>query len=306
MKNPSEQKCFNPTQIIFACTTLCNLHCAHCFVNRLTVKLNSDDAKKLILSCKNSPESQIDKIGFSGGEPFLALDFMTDVIKCARENDFMFDQIMTNGVWWNSKEELYKALTKIKEAGYDGKIGISYDNFHGQNYEKIRTFCSAVNETFGEENINIQAVADPLLGDSDSEKLEAELNSLGEDFAADIYILPQTFLGTDERGWQSKKWFKEDFCQGPGQILFVHPSGDIAPCCGFANENKELFIGKITDSFEAIMEKAAKNKMIQLCFTKGLLQEAKQEEKNGKKMPGKGRTDDICTFCDFLCKQRLF
>lgn len=303
MKNMPEQKGFNPAEIIFACTTLCNLHCAHCFVNRLTVKLDSNGAKKLILSCKNSPQSQIDKIGFSGGEPFLALDFMIQVIKCARENDFMFDQIMTNGVWWNSKEELNETLLKIKDAGYDGKIGISYDNFHGQNYEKIRTFCAAVNEIFGEENINIQAVADPLLNGKDSDKLESELNSLCQDFSADIFILPQTFQGNDERGWQSKKWFKEDYCEGPGQILFVHPSGDIAPCCGFANENKELFIGKITDSFETIMDNASKNKMIQLCFTQGLLRRAKEAEKAGKKLPGTGRTDDICTFCDFLCKQ---
>ncbi len=303
MKNPSEQKGFNPTEIIFACTTLCNLHCAHCFVNRLTVKLNADDAKNLILSCKNSPESQIDRIGFSGGEPFLALDFMTQVIKCARENDFMFDQIMTNGVWWNSKEELTETLLKIKEAGYDGKFGISYDNFHGQNYEKIRTFCASVNEIFGEENINIQAVADPLLSDEESDKLETELNSLCQDFAADIFILPQTFQGTDERGWQSRKWFKEDYCQGPGQILFVHPTGDIAPCCGFANENKELFTGRITDSFKTLMENAGKNKMIQLCFAQGLLRQAKEAEKAGIKMPGTGRTDDICTFCDFMCRQ---
>ncbi len=294
---------FNPTQIIFACTTLCNLRCAHCFVNRLTVKLDANDAKKLILSCKNSPQSQIDKIGFSGGEPFLALNFMTEVIKCARENDFMFDQIMTNGVWWNSKEELDKTLLKIREAGYDGKIGISYDNFHGQNYEKIRTFCKAVNEIFGEENINIQAVADPLLDDEKSDKLESELNALSEDFAADIFILPQTFQGNDERGWQSKKWFKEDFCEGPGQILFVHPTGDIAPCCGFANENCQLFIGKITDSFETIMENAGKNKMIQTCFCDGLLKKAKKLEKSGEKFPNNARTDDICTFCDFLCRQ---
>ena len=302
MKKNSSTKGFNPTEIIFACTTLCNLRCAHCFVNRLTTKLNAEDAKKLILSCKNNSESQIDKIGFSGGEPFLALDFMAETIKFARENDFMFDQIMTNGDWWKNESDLREILQKICDAGYDGKIGVSYDNFHAQNYERIRTFCKTANEIFGEENLTIQAVADPLLDEENSEKLEAELNALSEDFAADIFIFPQTFQGDDERGWPSKKWFKEDFCEGPGQILFVHPTGDIAPCCGFANENKELFIGKITDSFEKIMENAKENKMTQACFCGGLLKHAKEIEKSGKKMPGNGRTNDICTFCDFLCK----
>lgn len=302
MKKNSSPKGFNPTEIIFACTTLCNLRCAHCFVNRLPTKLNAEDAKKLILSCKNNPESQIDKIGFSGGEPFLALDFMAETIKFARENDFMFDQIMTNGDWWKNESDLRETLQKTCDSGYDGKIGVSYDNFHSQNYERIRIFCKTVNEIFGEENLTIQAVADPLLDEENSEKLEAELNALSEDFAADIFILPQTFQGDDERGWQSKKWFKEDFCEGPGQILFVHPTGDIAPCCGFANENKELFIGKITDSFEKIMGNAKENKMIQACFCDGLLKHAKELEKSGEIFPAKARTADICTFCDFLCK----
>ncbi len=302
MKKNSSSKGFNPTEIIFACTTLCNLRCAHCFVNRLPTKLNTGDAKKLILSCKNNSESKIDKIGFSGGEPFLALDFMTETIKFARKNDFMFDQIMTNGDWWKTESDLRETLQKICDAGYDGKIGVSYDNFHAQKYERIRTFCKTVNEIFGEEILTIQAVADPLLDDEKSEKLENELDSLSEDFSADIFILPQTFQGDDKRGWQSKKWFKEDFCEGPGQILFVHPTGDIAPCCGFANENSALFIGKITDSFEKIMENAKENKMVQACFCDGLLKHAKKLEKSGEKFPCNARTNDICTFCDFLCR----
>lgn len=300
LKNDASPRGFNPTEIIFACTTLCNLRCAHCFVERIPEKLDAEDAKKLILSCRENPNSKIEKIGFSGGEPFLAPDFLREVISFSRKNDFMFDQIMTNGVWWNNENELSAELKKIYDAGYDGKIGISYDNFHGQNYQKIRAFCKAVNEIFGEESISIQAAADPFLDDEKTEKLERELNALSEDFSADIFILPQTFAGNDERGWKSKKWFREDFCAGPGNILFVHPTGDIAPCCGFANENRALFIGKITDSFEKIMQNASRNKMVKLCFETGLSRRAKEIEKSGKKMPGTGRTGDICTFCDFL------
>lgn len=296
---------FSPTEIIFASTTLCNLHCAHCFVNRTSLKLNINDAKSLILSCKQSESSQIDKIGFSGGEPFLYLDFLTEIIKFSRDNDFMFDQIMTNGDWWKDEAGLRETLQKIYDAGYDGKIGVSYDNFHAQKFERIQTFCAAVNEIFGEENLTIQAVADPFLDEEKSNQLESELNSLCNDFAADIFILPQTFQANDERGWQSKKWFKEDFCSGPGNILFVHPTGDIAPCCGFANEDKPLFIGKITDSFEKIMHNASENKMIQDCFSSGLLKRAKEMEKSGEKFPAKGRTSDICTFCDFVCKNKF-
>ncbi len=290
---------FIPTEIIFSSTTMCNLHCAHCFVDRKPVSLSVENAVNFLDSCKNSVNCKIEKVGFSGGEPFLAMDFLCGVINFARKNDFMFDQIMTNGVWWKNEDELNEKLQNIYNAGYDGKIGISYDNFHGQNYNKIRDFCAAVNKIFGEENINIQAVADPFLDDGKTEKLESELNALCGDFSADIFILPQTFQSEDMRGWQSAEWFREDFCQGPGNILFVHPDGNIAPCCGFANENRALFIGKITDSFDTVMQNASRNPMTKLCFEKGLSSLIPRLEKEGK-LPGK--TVDICTFCDFVAK----
>lgn len=290
---------FTPTEIIFSSTTLCNLHCAHCFVKRDSVSLSAEKAMDFLSSCRKSKDCKIDKVGFSGGEPFLAMDFLYKVITFSRKNDFMFDQIMTNGVWWKDEEELTQTLQKIYDAGYDGKIGISYDNFHGQNYGKIRAFCRSVNKIFGEESISVQAVADPILDDEKTEKLESELDALGNDFSADIFILPQTFQSEDKRGWQSDEWFKEDLCQGPGNILFVHPDGNIAPCCGFANENCALFIGKITDSFEKVMQNANKNPMVKLCFEKGLSSLIPKLEKENK-LPGK--TGDICTFCDFIAK----
>lgn len=292
---------FNPTEIIFACTTLCNLHCSHCFVERIPEKLNIEDAKKFILSCKENPKSKIGKIGFSGGEPFLAQEFLCEVINFSRKNDFMFDQIMTNGVWWKDETELFKILEKIYNAGYDGKIGISYDKFHGQNYEKIRTFCKTVNEIFGEESISIQAVMNSFF--KDDKKLKDELNSLSKDFSANIFILPQSFSANDERAWKSRKWFKEDFCAGPGNILFVHPTGKITHCCGFANENPNLFIGNINQSFDEILENAEKNKMVNIVYNLGLEKYRKFLKKEKIKFPGK--TNDICSFCDFICKNNF-
>ena len=87
---------FSPTEIIFSTTTACNLHCEHCFINRTPHKLEISDAVRLIESCVESG-GQIDRIGFSGGEPFLYMDFLIEVTKSAISHDLMFDQIMTNG-----------------------------------------------------------------------------------------------------------------------------------------------------------------------------------------------------------------
>lgn len=285
---------FCPTEIIFSATTACNLHCSHCFVNREAKKIDSEDAVKFLKSAVDT-DSSIDRLGFSGGEPFLYLDFILDLTKAALSMDLMFDQIMTNGDWWTTEENLTETLTKLYEAGYDGKIGLSWDSFHGQSTERMLTFIKTVQKIFGSDSINIQSVSD----NTDNKNLISEIPD-----GIPVFTLPQTFQSNDNRAWQAKKWFKDDYCEGPGQILFIHPDGNIAPCCGFANENKELFIGNIKQDFSTVMNQAAENKMISICYEKGLgkykKELKKQLKKNGQKFPGK--CSDICSFCDFVCR----
>jgi MoaA/NifB/PqqE/SkfB family radical SAM enzyme len=267
---------FDPKEIIFAATTACNLHCEHCFVNREPLRLDIGQAIEFLRDCAGS--GKIERVGFSGGEPFLYMDFLIALTKETVTLDLLFDQIMTNGDWWKDEADLRNTLKTLYDAGYDGKIGLSWDEYHGQKQERMETFIGVVHEIFGEGSLVIQAV--------------------GKD-------LPRTYPSEDSRAWQSSRWFREDYCQDPGNIFYVHANGSIAPCCGFANENSALFIGKITDSFETIMKNAASNVLIQRCFTEGFGHYRRHDLKKklralGKKLPGK--TSDICSFCDFVCK----
>ena len=277
---------FCPTEIIFACTSACNLKCAHCFVDRNPRKLEISQALALLNNCV-AAGSPIERVGFSGGEPFLYMDFLLEVSRAVVAHDLLFDQIMTNGDWWKEEQELRNTLQSLYDVGYDGKIGLSWDEYHGQSEERMLTFIKTVQEIFGEEAINVQRV----------ESSEVLRQAQEPHNGIPVYTLPRTYPGDDPLAWKSKHWFKEDYCQGPGNILYVHSDGNIAPCCGFANENPELFIGRITDSFETIMENAARNEMVQLCFTKGL-----SRYRRFKKFPGK--TSDICSFCDYVCKNK--
>jgi len=292
---------FNPREIIFSVTDSCNLHCGHCFISRSSHKLNCEEAINFLKSYKayeDSPKNtravKIDKIGFSGGEPFLALDLICNITKAALQMDFFFDQIITNGDWWLNEEDLVKKLQKLYDAGYDGKIGLSWDSFHAQNKERMEIFIGAVQELFGEDSISIQSVIpfeNPKLIIPNVEKSE-----LGD---IPLYTIKQCFPGKDPRSWQARKWFKDDYCEGPGQILYVHPTGNIAPCCGFANENPQLFVGRLSDSFESVMDKAYQNKMVKLCYEEGLRKYQKKLKKAGHHFPGK--CDEICAFCDYIC-----
>ena len=129
-------------------------------------------------------------------------DFLFEVTKFAIEKDFMFDQIMTNGCWWKSEEELFQTLQQLFEIGYDGKIGLSWDIFHNQEEEKITTFIEQVHKVFGSDSLVIQTVkpfAQNLKKMTDeemslfekSQKLGKTIKSLFPEVP--LYVLPQSF-----------------------------------------------------------------------------------------------------------------
>lgn len=284
------KKGFYPEEVIFEVTQSCNMNCGHCFVTKSSEKLEFKNVEQFLLECK---KAGINRIGFTGGEPFLNLNFILEAVTFAVNNDFLFDQIATNGDWWKNPQELFNALQQLYEVGYDGKFCLSWDNFHGQSPERMFVFIKTVQQVFGENVLNVQYVTD----DNGSTEI---LQSLEQNFATiPVYKMPQTFSSENQNAWNKESWFTEDYCQGPGNILFVHTNGTIAPCCGFANENPQLLIGTINDSFETIMKKAAENKMVKQCFYKGLSR-LRRSLKLRKKIPGK--TTDNCTFCEWACK----
>ena len=301
-----KQRGFNPDEIIFSATSACNLHCEHCFVDREARRLDIGVAVAFLRDC--AAGGKIERVGFTGGEPFLYMDFLVALTKETVALELLFDQIMTNGDWWKDETDLNKALQTLYDAGYDGKIGLSWDKYHGQSEERMTTFINAVQTIFGEESINIQQVQENC-PDSHAELVSASLsteNGFRNQFGmTNIYTLPRTYPSPDTRAWQDKHWFKEEYCQGPGNVLYVHADGNIAPCCGFANENPALFIGKITDSYETLIKNAANNKLVQLCFEEGLSHYRRHGLKKmlkarHEKLPG--RTSSICSFCDYICR----
>lgn len=314
---------FNPEEIIFAVTTACNLHCPHCFVNRNPFNLKAEDAVNFLKSVNDSPDSSIEKVGFSGGEPFLRPDFLYQVIKAAIDMDFMFDRIMTNGDWWKNEEDLRATLQEVYDAGYDGKIGLSYDTFHAQSEERIASFIQTVWDIFGSDAVEIQSVkSEGESGSGTTQMLKSLAKKLNLSYEEEIsksglgiatlsdgehflpaYIQTESYQAGDIRAWKDKSWFKDQHCTEMGQILFVHATGDIAPCCGFANENKALFIGKITDTFDDVLKNAGQSRMIKICYEEGLSSQIKVLKELGK-LP-EGKTCDICTFCDLLCKAEI-
>jgi len=319
---------FKPDEVIFASTSQCNLECEHCRVERMPSNLAAKDAIKFLKSCR---PSGIEKVGFSGGEPFLRPEFLYEVCEAAVELDMYFDRLMTNGVWFKNEARLREVLEELHESGFDGTFGVSVDSYHVQDVKKLAVFfrtafivwgrkdCCEIISVRTEDEAAFMKKLETLSGflggkivrDEDGEPiaiankkfLERKEDDEDDPEALIINIASMSYsAAAEEEAWDADEWFEDDFCAGPGNVLYVHPNGNVAPCCGFANENEALKIGNIKrDNCARVLAKAAENPIVAACYDEGLATVRKRVMKK-EKFPGK--TDDMCFFCDWMCKNR--
>lgn len=315
---------FYPDEVIFAPTAACNLGCAHCFSRAIGPEkeaLSVEGACAFLSSCLAAGREDI-LVGFSGGEPFLRLDFLCEVSAFAAKKGFLFSRVITNGAFGASHGERVKALKRLFGAGFDGKVALSFDSFHGQGAKAAARFIRAAIDISGDSSAaEIWSAIPADLGDEAFLGAFREAAALlgaeaplsfsrfmkpgrfllrGKDFAVPVYRFCQS-LPAGKMRWNARRWFADDLCEGLGRCFFAHPGGDVAPCCGFANSHPALSIGRIGDGYAALLEKALSSRAVGICQGTGLEAFRKQLEDKGVKFPGK--TDDQCAFCAYALER---
>lgn len=285
---------FRPTEVLFCPTADCNLSCAHCATPKSPKKLPVKTAGGFLSQCK---ATGIKRVSFTGGEPFLTPEFLYRLSSMVVAQNLLFGRIMTNGVWYKDKRSLRSILEKLRDAGYDGDICVSVDAFHAQDIRKLAIFIETATSVWRRPDVvSIAWVG----GDREARtmqkirKLLAMLKKLPIR-TTKIELAPVGGVSAPKGLW-GKKWFKEDHCRGPGNVLFVTPDGDVKPCCGYANDLEALTIGNIKkDSAIKIIKSGNNNGFSSVVFTKGLSGIRKKLESLGAVFPGK--TKNHCFFC---------
>ena len=141
---------FRPNYLSFAGTFQCNLNCAHCCVPiEWTDRLQIPAALRFL---EQAHEVGIRILGFTGGEPFLFPEFLFALTERAAQLGFRFDKLMTNGVWFDTEEQLVEILSRLKGLGFTGKLGLSVDKFHGIAVAKLALFCRVARRIFDRDN----------------------------------------------------------------------------------------------------------------------------------------------------------
>jgi hypothetical protein len=302
-------KPFSPREILFASTTDCNLNCAHCSVERGKARLPIPAAVKFLRSCR---KAGVERVGFTGGEPFLDTEFLFALTERAVANGLLFGMVTTNARWFKCPAHLRRTLKELYDRGYDGSFGVSVDAFHGKDPAKPALFIEIASEIWNRPDIaRVIAVrgardeeTEAILGGL-AKALKAKLVHVGghrvirnESLFVPVTTIDLAPVGKAEpllNPW-GKDWFKEDFCRGPGHVFYVLPDGSVKPCCGYATDSERLTVGNIhKDTAAKMLENASRNPFVSAVFEAGLSRVRARLTKHGVVFPG--ATTNQCYFC---------
>jgi hypothetical protein len=192
---------FKPEEIIFAPTAQCNLACGHCRVTRIPQELQASTAVSFMESCRGRG---VERIGFSGGEPFLRPDFLHEVCQAAVDMEYYFGRLMTNGCWADDSAGYSAALEPLYDAGFDGKFGLSFDSWHGNDAGRAADFLKAVFRIWDRRDIaEILAVNPPGQDTSAEAADEAALKALAAGLGGSFR---RELVGSRLRLWTRPGW----------------------------------------------------------------------------------------------------
>jgi uncharacterized Fe-S cluster-containing radical SAM superfamily protein len=308
-KKPPRAKGFSPKEVLFASTTDCNLKCAHCSVEREKTRLSIPAAVKFLRSCR---KVGFERVGFTGGEPFLDTEFLFALTECAVSYGLLFGMVTTNARWFKGSAHLRRTLKALYDRGYDGSFGVSVDAFHGNDSAKPALFIETASEIWNRPDIaRVIAVRGARDKETDAilrglaKALRAKLVHIGGHrvIRNDSLFVPVTTIDLAPVGkaeplldpW-GKEWFNEDFCRGPGHVFYVLPNGDVKPCCGYATDSERLTIGNIhKDTAARMLKNASRNPFVSAIYRVGLTGIRKRLTKHGAVFPG--ATTNPCYFC---------
>lgn len=311
---------FRPNYLSFAGTYQCNLTCPHCCVPiEWPDRLDIDAAVAFL---EDAHRYGIRILGLTGGEPFLYPDFVMAICRRAGQLGFRFDKIMTNGVWFKDHVHLQTVLQDLVDTGFNGKLGLSVDKFHGVATDSLTKFCQTARKVFARDTIIsisyatrapdqglelVRALAEQMDGVIEWSDLLHRYLLVTPELTITLnwnHLAPVERAERLTGSWNGA-WFGEDYCEGPGQALVVNPRGEVKPCCGFASDLDQLTIGNIyRDRVKQIVRRARKHPYVGRVFREGLT--SIRDEilaRDPHALPG--ATSNHCYFCWYVLTRGL-
>lgn len=233
------------------CTSNCDICCFDCSPQK-TQKIDMATTKKII---KNAIEKDIHYIGFTGGEPFIYLDEITQIMKHYKKKCYF--TITTNGYWAETYDETERILTDLKNNGL-GSIKISIDKYHLEyvDKEKIINILKVCKKIDLKLVVGATILKNDIVGDI-IDYFKEYLTKAG------VFFHPCYRVGRASKIYDEDKFISSNnicFKCPEGFIITVDFNGDIYPCGSIYGMNKVRKIGNVFEkTFNELLEASEKS-----------------------------------------------
>lgn len=231
----------------------CNAECSHCAVSSGPTQrgeMSLDELKRIVSEASSSGPGA--KIGLSGGEAFLRLPALLELVTFATERGCVVS-VNTNGFWGSTDEKAESVCRALKEAGLR-RLVVSVDDFH-QVYIPVERPLKVIAACKSEHlEVELQFVAtrgSGRLADFLKEHGDELLNvrcreipchpvgrALQTQTSSDLFLRPGVPSG---------------LC--PSSILSVAADRRVIPCCNTAGHLPALQVGTLNDDLKKLDEK---------------------------------------------------
>jgi len=302
------KKNFTTQELVIHLTLKCPLNCSHCCVEADINQSESLDKTKVlnsILACQDIPS--INKVSFTGGDPFVAKEILLAGIKQASQLG-LNTAVVTSAFWAKTKNRAVKTLQPFIDAGLS-EIMLSYDDAHAAYLDEhyiVNAFQAAVNNGV-EVKINVVREPDDLI---DKNHMEQLLNPRGR--YNSLLKISETAVNSTGRAKQDEsestrrqRAQADQVYRGPCTSVLRHISaqsnGQWVPCCGVIKPPAALEMGNLgSHQLGEVLSQAHEDPVLQWLAYEGPVEIMKQITAGTEQPMEDEDFDGICHACDQL------
>lgn len=236
-------------------TERCNIACRHCWFSSgpgKSATMTPDEARDYIRQA--SKIRTVEWISFTGGEPFLQLGMLKELVDLASRKGLR-TECVTNCYWAETEKNALKRLRELVDAGL-GAINISADDFHQEHipFERVRNCYRAAKQlglkivimcaSSRSSKLRIRDIK-KRLGDGGIQIIgnrspEGKVSALAIETG---FVPAGRGAGIPKEEWSIGGSPVMGPCRDVLRDIGIAPSGRVLPCCSAASQVDEAGLG---------------------------------------------------------------
>lgn len=270
-----------PFRVGLLLTERCDIACAHCWLGPSSngADMTLDEAKGYIDQASSIPS--VEWISFTGGEPFLLLGLLNELVGYASAKGLR-TECVTNCSWAETPAKTEESLKSLRASGLD-VVNISADDFHQEfvPFENVRNCFEAA------KSLGLKTVIMSAAQAGGALRLAEIINRLGSDEIGTLgdekstkglsAIAVETGFIPVGRGAQlpRDKWMiGESQTEGPCRLVLrdigIDPGGELLACCSAASFLARGRLGSVDETgIQQLLDDAGERPLFKILSEQG-------------------------------------